>query len=688
MAVKTNKLDNSLKPMTNKVEEKIYLEVDSHYQDWKDDNEIRLNRDNGWNDITDAYYGKLPDDWPYNSVVVDPILSTTLIEKNARLLNSRLKGRLVPREGGDAVKARLNNALLDFQWDNANLGGSMLSKWSMMDMDTRLYASKFALVPWKIIKDNEGNILFEGNEFIPKDIRDCGMDSNCQNVKDAKWFQLREWTTMEELEKCNKNKEGIEIHKGLKELKEAIDNSSDRRDTEYLSRIKQLKGMEDRMGDDDSFQVVEIVTEYRPDRWITFAPKHRIILRDIKNPYKHNKIPIVQLKYYPLGDDPLGESEVERVLSLWRAVQSVLNAHLDGMNVRMFPPLKIIEGQARIETLVYGPGAPWIMNNPNAVTEMNFGNGSLNEFQTNFSALKSAFNQAMGDLSQGVSNLNPMEQDKTATEIRHVAKQQNIRDEKNQIDLAEAIADCMKMWLSNNKQFLFSNPEKHDYILRILGKDEFQYFKDLGMDEMELSKEAEMEIQQIIEASEGDIDDAMLEQMIEAGKVPKYPIVENPNVKDPTKYKIKPKMTVSDKGDYAELSVVPEDIDGVYDYVPDVKSMSVGADMEYTQGMQKMMEMLLNPSVNQMLMTDGVKINIQDLLVTLFNNFGAKDAEKYFTTINQSALPTQGLAGGSEVASGAGIPTPPVQGNPGIMGQPAGLSGQQIVPEGIQPQMG
>jgi hypothetical protein len=679
-----NKLDNSKKPsMVIKTKPEILVEITSHYEDWKDDNEQRMNRDNGWNDITDAYYGRLPDDWPYNSFVVDPRISTTLIEKNARLLNSRLKGRLVPREGGDAVKARINNAILDFQWDAANFGGSMLSKWAMMDMDTRLYCSKFALVPWKMIKDKEGKVVFEGNEFIPKDIRDCGIDPNCQNIKDAKWFQLREWTTMDDLEKCNKNKEGIEIYPGLKDLKEAVQNSSDRRDTEYLSRIKQLKGLEDRMGDDDSFQVVEIVTEYRPDRWITFAPKHNIILRDIKNPYNHGRIPIVQLKYYPLGDDPIGESEVERVLPLWRAIQSVINAHLDGMNVRMFPPLKIIEGQARLESLVYGPGAPWVMNNPNAVTEMQFGSNSLNEFQTNYSALVSAFSQAMGDLSQGVSNIDPNETDKTATEIRHVAKQQNIRDEKNQIDLSESIADCMKMWLSNNQQFLFSDPDKHEHVLRILGKDEFQYFKDLGMDNMEVSDEAIQEIKAIIEQTGGEIDDATLDQMIEAGKIPSNPVIENPNVKDPTKYKIKPKLTVSQKGDYAELSVVPDDVQGVYDYIPDVKSMSLGADVEYTQGMQKLFETLMNPAITQLLAQEGVKINIQDLLVNLFNTYGSKDAERYFSTISQPALPAQGTPVGVKTPGGPAIPNPTIAGNPNELAQPIGLPGQQNIPQGI-----
>jgi hypothetical protein len=696
MAKKKTKAEQ--KPVFNNLKDadsKLYNIIDDHYQMWTEDNEKRMHRDNGWNDITDAYYGKLGDDWPYNSRVVDPRLSTTLIEKNSRLLNSKLRGRLVPREGGDAIKARINNAILDYQWDNAGHGGSMLGKWAMMDMDSRLYGSKFALVCWKVIKDNEGKIIFEGNEFEPKDIRDCGIDPNCQNIKDANWFQLREWTTIEELEKCNKNKEGIEVFPGLKKLKAKIEKgeeySSDRRDNAYVSRLKQLKGIEDRMGDDEAYPVIEIVTEYRTDRWVTFAPRHRVILRDIKNPYEHKKIPIVQLKYYPLGDDPIGESEVERVLPLWRAIQCVVNAHLDGMNVRMFPPLKIIEGQARIESIVYGPGAPWIMNRADAVTEMNFGNGSLNEFQTNYSALVSAFNQAMGDLSQGVSNISPMEQDKTATEIRHVARQQNIRDEKNQTDLAGAISDCMSMWLSNNKQFLFSDPEKHEHVLRILGKDEFQYFKDIGMDEMELDPIALQEIQAIIEERQEmgqPMTDAELTKLMENAKTPVNPVVTNPNVKNPAKYKVKPKMTVSEKGDYAELSVVPEDVDGLYDYVPDVKSMSIGSDVEYTQGLRQLFEIMINPQITQMLSQEGVKVNIQDLLINLFNQFGSNDAEQYFQTIEQPALGAEGSVNGMPGQGGPGLPNPNVQGGGQPMAQPQGLPGQPGLSGGVQPPMG
>jgi len=134
MAKKSYKAEN--KPASNF--QSVFSEVNSHYVMWKEDNDTRRTRKNGWNDITDAYWGKLPADWPYISKVVDPRIRTSLIEKNARLLNSKLRGRLVPREGGDVLKARLNNGILDFQWDAANDGGTMLSKWGTMDMDTRL----------------------------------------------------------------------------------------------------------------------------------------------------------------------------------------------------------------------------------------------------------------------------------------------------------------------------------------------------------------------------------------------------------------------------------------------------------------------------------------------------------------------------------------------------------------------
>lgn len=668
--------------MPKKVTENIMNEVSTHYVDWTDDMDQRMNREDGWNDVMDAYFGHLPEDWPYFSRVTDPRISTTVLEKKARLTNSKLRGRLVPREGGDILKARLNNALLDFQWDNAQDGGSMNSKWGSMDQDARLFSSSFALVKWKEEKDEDGEIKFEGNEFQPIDGRDAGLDPNCKNIRNANWFQHREWVTIKELEtEADGGK-----YTGIEELKSKIsENVQDRRDNAYISRIKQLKGIEDRLGEDQAFPVVEIVHEYRKDRWITFSPKYKVILRDIENPYKHGKIPVVQLKYFPLSDDPWGESEVERVLPLWRAIQATVCGFLDTMNIHMRPPLKIIEGQVRMETIIWGPEAQWIVNRADAVMEHQGSGEPLRYFQTAYSSLVAAFNTAMGDSSQGVSGVDPFNPQKTATEVKKQTMQQNVRDQDNQSALSDSIKDMMSMWLSNNQQFLFSDPKRTEYVLRIVGADMFSYFKRAGLDAMELSDSSAMTIKQIVDMQDGQVDDNKLKQMIEAGMTPKYPVIENPEEKDTTKLTYKAKMEVNEMGDSASISMTPDDLNGVYDYVPDVKSMAAGADAELSNARQQAINLLTsNPSVLQLLAQEGFRPNVKEIFTETLEDSGLRDAERFFSQINTGAE-TPGSTGTPENMGQPGLPNlSPAQTQAGQqMAQPSGLQGGPGIPTGL-----
>lgn len=629
----------------------ILPEVLYHYEMVKEDNNIRQTRENGWNDVIDAYWGKLPDDWPFDSRVTVPIIRTSLTEKNARLINSKLRGRLMPREGGDVLKAKINNAILDFQWESANFGGSMLSKWKEMDMDTREMGSCFGLALWRHCEYN-GEVEFDGNEFMPLNILDCGIDPNCKNIKDAKWFQHRKWTTIEELETENDISISGKIYPGLNELKKVLsyekDNqhTQDRRDNEYQDRIKALKGLQDRLGQDREFPVVEIVTEYRPDRWITFAPKHKVILRDIKNPYEHGKIPVVQLNYYKIQDDPIGESEVEPVLPIWRAITATICAYLDTMILHMRPPLIGVEGQFRQETIKYGPEELWIVNNQNALTEFKGNTDSLQFFQTTFGSLMQQFNAAMGDMSQGVGALDPFSPDKTATEVKATVKQQNVRDQANQNDLAEAIKDLMMMWLSNNKQFLFSDPTKKEYVIRIIGSEAYAAFKKAGMADMVIPDDVMSTVADIVANSGGQLSDPQVQMLMESGQVPKFPIIKNPKEKNPENYELKPKMEIDENGNEANLTIVPEDLDGTYDYVADVKSMTSTFSDEQLRGQQQALNLLTNnPVVLQLLQGEGYKPNIKELLVKAIEGFGDSDAERYFTRIEQQ-FPQMGLPAG------------------------------------------
>jgi hypothetical protein len=246
---------------------------------------------------------------------------------------------------------------------------------------------------------------------------------------------------------------------------------------------------------------------------------------------------------------------------------------------------------------------------------------------------------AMGDMSQGISNLDPFSSEsKTATEIKATVKQQNVRDQANQNDLAEAIKDLMLMWLSNNKQFLFSDPSKKEYVIRIIGSEAYAAFKKAGMDEMELPDDAAKMVSDIIEAQGGQVDDASLQMLIEAGSVPKFPIIENPNEKNPENYKIRPKMEIDENGNEANLTVVPEDLDGTYDYIADVKSMATTFGEEQQASLQSTLNLLTdNPVVLQLLNVEGYKPNVKDLLVQYIESRGSADGERYFSRIEQAA---------------------------------------------------
>lgn len=653
------------------LQEDILIEVQAHYQQWTDDRDTRLDRENGWNDVLDAYFGRLPESWPYLSRVVDPRLRTTIIEKKARLTNSKLRGKLVPREGGDILSAKMNNALLDFQWDNASDGGSMNHKWGLMDQDARLFGSCFGLVNWKyetIDEDGEEKVIFNGNEFKYLDVRDVGL-INGQNVRDAKWVQVSEFITLEDLENENQMP-GEPKYTGLSDLKESVNrDAQDRRDNNYVSRIKTLKGLDDRLGEDDAFPVVEIVTEYRRDRWITFSPRHNVLLRDIPNPYNHRKIPIVQLKYFPLSDDPWGESEVESVLPLWRAIQATICGFLDTMNLHMRPPLKVTESGVRMETIEWTPDATWIMDRIDNVQEHQGSGEPLRYFQKTYSALIAAFNTAMGDASQGVGGVDPFSPDKTATEVQDIARQRNVRDQDNQNVLSDALKDMMSMWLSNNKQFLFADPKMSEYILKIVGEKDFSFFKRAGLDEMTIDNESMGLIGDTIGQMNGDVNDLQLQQMMQSAETPMFPVVENPNETNPEKIMIKPKMRLDQTKSEAELSLVPEDLDGTFDYVPDVRSMSAGADGVLQEARKQATDLLFNnQSVLQLLQQEGIKPNVKEILTEIFEESGTKDASRFFSQIQEQTAP--GQEAGGNVQQGV-APAQGIQPNMGQQGLPA-----------------
>src|SRR5687767_4031343 len=84
-------------------EVKVFTEVyKNHYSMSSSDLQQRIMRKNGFDDADKMFASYIDEgSWPYSSTLFVPIPYTTIIEKSARLIGSKPKGRMVPREGGD-----------------------------------------------------------------------------------------------------------------------------------------------------------------------------------------------------------------------------------------------------------------------------------------------------------------------------------------------------------------------------------------------------------------------------------------------------------------------------------------------------------------------------------------------------------------------------------------------------------
>ena len=657
MPFKTKKVT----PKGNTAERELFTEVNSHYDMAKEDLEARIPDFDKYDELFRSHINTTG--WPYNSVVFDPRIFTMIYEKTARLLANKPRGRLVPREGGDSLGARINNELLSFQWDdNERVDGvPMIGKWATMDMNARKYGASFALCKWqyqtkldKTGKDETGKERykrtpwFDGPNFKPLINRDCLPNPSYSSIKN--WFQHRDYVTVQELQSVNDAARSKPVYKNLDILLDSIKNENvkggDTRESNYTSKNKTISKLTDYLGHDEYFKTIEIVTEYRNERWITFSPKHGVVIRDIPNPYDHGQIPVVMLKYYVIDDDLYGLSEIEPVRSLQLADNALLNQNIDTLNQGLNRIIKVRATGVQMHTLEFGPGKKWIMNDPASdVVEMPFSPTGIAEFQGNHRIIVSSMQEALGETSAGMSNAAPGTADKTATEIKDSAVQRNARDNFNQIFLAEAIKKQMGFWLQMNKQMLFNENEQQK-VIRIVGKDAITYFQKNGLDGEVLTEEATEML------GDPDIEPFLAEKQLfpEDLAQPMYPVdIEGETV---------PKFSMDSTGEGGTLILEPEDLSGMYDYIPDIESMSLPNDNEILALQSRAIEYAKDPAIAQQLLQAGYSIKIKEMLEDFLEKAGLKDADKYFEKAQQGGLNAQ-LNPGGAVGPQAGGPSLP-----------------------------
>lgn len=658
-------------------EKNLFTEVNSHYVLSKQDLEQRICRRNGFDDA-DKMFASFIDEssWPYRSLMFDPRPYTVILEKGARLIGGKPKGRLVPRENGDTLGAQINNELLSYQWeDNSRLGQSMIAKWLMMDQNARKYGSSFAIVPWRweqrVVKDGKDvkkETFYDGPDFMVCNNRDVLANPSYEFIN--KWFQHREYKTIAELEDVNSSSRSEPKYRNLDLLAEAVRADSkghgDRRDVQIKN--KQMRGLEDFLGRDEYFKTIEIVTEYRPERWITFSPKHGVILRDIPNPYKHGEIPVVHLKYYPLQDDLYGVSELEPVAKQIKAINAHLSAYSDSIALALRPPIHVNPTNVRMQTLDWSPEAKWLMNSPNVdVQIMRMDTSITQNFQSIYQVLVGSLMNALGEQSQQMSSTNPTQDagNVTATEIRDTAFTRNARDNMNKVFLSEALKKQIMFWHSMNQQFMFKATKDKLKIIRIAGREASEFFKENGLADIRPTEKDAQDAQNAL------INGQPAPQVVPG---PRY-AVSIGETEDGVPVEV-PKYMPDEMGQGGNLIIEPGDLEGNYDYIPDVESMSVPQPDQIEQKLNALLATITNPTIIQLLAQEGTKPKVKDILVKAIEATNVvKDADSYFEDIKEGGVNANQInAGGvAPTAGGASpegvVPTGGVeQGNPSLSG--------------------
>jgi hypothetical protein len=626
-------------------ENKLFTEVNKHYKIAKEDLEVRISRKNGFDDADKMFASYIDEaNWPYSSQLFDPIPYTVILEKSGRLVGSKPKGRLVPREGGDSLGAFINNELLSYQWeDNTRLGESMIAKWSMMDMNVRKYGSSFAITKWrkekKVSKDGDkvsSETFYDGPDFTVCNPRDVLANPSYSFIN--KWFQYREYSTLDELKRVNDTSVSKNVYRNLGVLQIALDeekaNKGDRRDNNYTIKNKSMRGLSDYLGTDETYPTIELITEYRPDRWITFAPKHGVIVRDIPNPYKHGEIPVIHLKYYPLDDDLYGVNELEPVAKQIRAINAHLSAYSDTIALALRPPIHVNPVNVRMHTLEWNPEAKWLMNTPNVdVQQMRVDTSMTTNFQSIYMVLKGSLMNALGEQSQGISSNNPQDAQRvTATEIKDTSYTRNIRDNMNQVYLSEALKKQIMFWHVMNQQFMFKGSVDKQRIIRIVGREANEYFNQTGLSD--------------IRPTEDDANQIMNGQMQQEDVIPgpRYAVgVGQDEMGNELEI---PKYMPDENGVGGNLIVEEGDLMGDYDYIPDIESMGAPSDQQVETKLTAILGMLTNPAIQAGLASEGKKAKYSELLIKMLEASKViKDADQYFEALPPQQPMVQGQPG-------------------------------------------
>jgi len=535
-----------------------------------------------WDDLESMLISKVNDSLSKstNNSIFDPILSTIVYERVSRVMAQNPKGKAYAQSKDDIGKNMLMNLLLKYYYKNATEQESMLIKLRLWDLYSLVYGSMFALIPWRNSKDG-----YTGPELNIIPIRHAFPQPSRANTTDMDWFTVRNVVSIDWLKKQDPDgwdmKSIDDLDKQLKEGKSGGDETSLESD-ERKSFIE--KSFFPSTYSDVAYPQVELYTEYRRDKWVTWAPQridsktsHPMILRNAENPYPDYMLPVVAKHAFPLIDSPIGFGEFARGRSLQMGINSLWNLYLQGVKYSIYPPLHINPDNVVPSSIKWGEGEFWFMNTPNQdVQAMRMSPAGLDTFNSTFGAMKSAIESQAGTTSVRESANTKSGLGKTPQAIQFLSEKEGARDEWDRVMMEQSIEQVYTRWIA-----LTVSKMSEEVQVRLFG-DEIEDIKGTFPDVVE---------------------------MFASGK-------------------------------RANAKIKKKDIDGKYDFILETGSTTKPDIEDEQNNLTAILKAVLeNPTIMESLSAEGKMVNIPELFKRWLIAGGIKDYDRIVTDMPQPEEP-------------------------------------------------
>lgn len=410
--------------MEDKKESKSVQEY-GYKKDFKNDLEAHDNYIAEFDSLEAMLVGKVYDSVSKkinNSSITDSYAATLAIERAARVIGKLPEGQTQATGKKDVGKALFMDIIRQkWIYPNANSQRSFFEKLRLWQLYSSVYGYMLMFYDWNVAPNGYVGPdcwLWNPRNFIPQAGR--------ASLEDMDYVHAISWVDENTIESWldEDGWNNDELKRLLEIAKNEQTNPDPKRDT--LIDQTRVSG--------NIKKGIPIATRYEAGKdghWVTFAPDHGcLVLRDIPNPHKNNRIPFVVKYSQALYDSFYGIGDFQRAKPLQFARDGLTNFYFKGIKMNLLPPMVANANGVVKHTLDYREGGIILETQPNSVRRLETSTAGLATYQAVQSQLTGSLLSLYGTQNAsipGAEALNP-EQGKTPAAIKMFSQVEATRD--------------------------------------------------------------------------------------------------------------------------------------------------------------------------------------------------------------------------------------------------------------------